>query len=102
MNISQEARDAAADLVNAAEDHVTAARIRAGIVDSHDFAQAFQRAIDAAHARGVAEIRNSSVIEFLLGEGPLDGCHFGEKPDHECGQFWWRKHLLAAIREQDQ
>jgi len=93
MNISQEARDAAYAWLVA---NYNPSNIRIAL------AEAFQRAIDAAHARGVAEIRNSSVIEFLLGEGPLDGCHFGEKPDHECGQFWWRKHLLAAIREQDQ
>lgn len=37
--------------------------------------------------------RAKVVIAFLRGEGPLDGCHFGEKPQGERGNFWWRKHL---------
>lgn len=32
------------------------------------------------------------VIDFLLGEGTLDGWGYGEKPD-KTGAFWWRKHL---------
>lgn len=38
------------------------------------------------------------VVAFLLGEGPLDGVWFGEKPVGERGQYWWRKHLRAASR----
>lgn len=38
------------------------------------------------------------LYDFLLGQGPLDGMHFG---DHQMrgkykAQFWWRKHLRAA------
>lgn len=39
----------------------------------------------------------SEVINFLMGIGPLEGCHFGEKPPTERGNFWWRKHLIASI-----
>lgn len=41
------------------------------------------------------------VVNFLHGAGPLDGCHFGEKPPKERGQYWWRKHLpmLKAAEE---
>lgn len=40
------------------------------------------------------------VAAFLLGEGPLEGAHFGEKhPTHQ-GNFWWRKHLRAALAAQ--
>lgn len=40
----------------------------------------------------------SEVIAFLQGEGPLQGVWFGEKPEGERGNFWWRKHLRAAMR----
>jgi hypothetical protein len=43
-----------------------------------------------------ASERLREVIAFLLGEAPLDGCWFGEKPENERGNFWWRKHLRAA------
>ncbi|KEZ17137.1 hypothetical protein CP98_03635 [Sphingobium yanoikuyae] len=36
------------------------------------------------------------LLAFLCGDGPLDGHYFGEKPDHERGNFWWRKALRAA------
>ena len=36
------------------------------------------------------------LLAFLCGDGPLDGHYFGEKPEHERGNFWWRKHLRAA------
>lgn len=37
------------------------------------------------------------VFKFLMGEGTLDGVHFGEKPEGERGQFWWRTHLRSAL-----
>lgn len=39
----------------------------------------------------------SDVFKFLLGEGPLDGAWFGERPKGERGDFWWRKHLRAEV-----
>lgn len=39
------------------------------------------------------------VLSFLYGVGDLNGCGFGEKPDGERGNFWWRKHLRAAFPE---
>jgi hypothetical protein len=36
------------------------------------------------------------LLAFLCGDGPLDGHYFGEKPEHERGNFWWRKALRAA------
>lgn len=36
------------------------------------------------------------LFAFLCGDGPLDGHWFGEKPEHERGNFWWRKALRAA------
>jgi hypothetical protein len=35
------------------------------------------------------------VLAFLRGTGPLDGVWFGDRPDGERGNFWWRKHLSA-------
>ena len=37
------------------------------------------------------------MIAFLMGEGPLEGCHFGERPEGERGNFWWRKRLRAML-----
>jgi hypothetical protein len=51
----------------------------------------------AGEAERLRELRNAPVIEFLLGQGPLHGCHFGEKPDNERGNFWWRRHLRQAL-----
>ncbi|WIA54292.1 hypothetical protein N6H05_14595 [Sphingobium sp. WTD-1] len=36
------------------------------------------------------------MLAFLCGDGPLEGYYFGEKPEHERGNFWWRKHLREA------
>jgi hypothetical protein len=45
-------------------------------------------------------IPQPEVFAFLLGEGPLEGTHFGDKhPTHQ-GNFWWRKHLRAALAAQ--
>jgi len=40
------------------------------------------------------------VAKFLLGEVALDGVWFGDKHPTENGNFWWRKHLRAALSEQ--
>jgi len=39
----------------------------------------------------------NDVFKFLLGEGPLNGVWFGERPEGERGDFWWRKHLRAEV-----
>ena len=39
------------------------------------------------------------VLAFLQGAAPLDGVWFGEKPDGERGQFWWRKYLPPAPQQ---
>lgn len=33
----------------------------------------------------------AEVFEFLMGQGPLEGCHFGEHHPERRGLFWWRK-----------
>lgn len=45
----------------------------------------------------LAAVKGNPVFKFLLGEGPLNGCHFSERPDGERGNYWWRKHLRAAL-----
>lgn len=37
-----------------------------------------------------------TVINFLMGDGPLNGFQFGETPEG-AGKYWWRKHLRAAL-----
>ena len=57
------------------------------------------RAISAAlsnKAEGEVD-PNAPVFKYLLGEGPLDGYHFGEPHETERGYLWWRKHLRAAL-----
>jgi hypothetical protein len=39
----------------------------------------------------------SVVAAFLLGEGPLQGVWYGERPEGERCKYWWRIHLRAAI-----
>ena len=41
------------------------------------------------------------VAAFLLGEGELDGVGFGDPHPTERGNYWWRKHLRAALAQQD-
>jgi hypothetical protein len=45
------------------------------------------RALEAVHA-------------FLLGEGELEGCWYGDKLDTHRGHWWWRDNLRAAIAGQ--
>lgn len=33
------------------------------------------------------------LFDFLVGEGPLYGCWFGDRPADAKGAFWWRKEL---------
>lgn len=37
-----------------------------------------------------------TVINFLMGDGPINGFQFGETPEG-AGKYWWRKHLRAAL-----
>jgi hypothetical protein len=41
----------------------------------------------------------SEVVEFLLGNGPLDGVWFGDPHPSMPGKFWWRWYLRAVIPE---
>lgn len=43
----------------------------------------------------------AAVIAFLKGAGPLEGVWFGDKPETERGQFWWRKHLPNVAQSSD-
>lgn len=36
------------------------------------------------------------VIDFIMGEGPLDGFHFGERPA-SLPPYWWRSRIRAMI-----
>ena len=49
--------------------------------------------------RDATKIVAEPVFKFLLGEGELEGCGFGEKPEGERGNYWWRKHLRKALAE---
>ena len=43
------------------------------------------------------------VVKFLLGEGELDGCWFGQtQPVGAIGPYWWRKYLREAWRNRCQ
>jgi hypothetical protein len=48
----------------------------------------------------VSQEPTADVFKFLLGEGELDGCSFGERNEAHRGNFWWRKHLRRALAEQ--
>lgn len=37
------------------------------------------------------------VVEFLLGNEPLDGVWYGERHPKEPGAYWWRKYLREVI-----
>lgn len=39
-------------------------------------------------------------LDFLLGQGALEGFWFGDKPATEKGQFWWRSRLRALSAQQ--
>ena len=45
----------------------------------------------------VEEAVEHPVFKFLLGEGELEGCSFGELRDCFAGDFWWRKCLREAL-----
>jgi len=40
-----------------------------------------------------------AVVEFLLGEGPLDGVWYGDEHPTNPRPYWWRKHIRAALAE---
>lgn len=52
---------------------------------------------EATPASTGAEPTHHPVFAFLLGEGELDGCRFGERPKHGVEEFWWRRHLRDAL-----
>ncbi len=43
-----------------------------------------------------------AVVEFLLGEGPLDGVWYGDEHPTNPRPYWWRKHIRAALAEPEQ
>ena len=47
-------------------------------------------------AKGAGDLL-APVFQFLLGEGPLRGVHFGDRHPDERGAYWWRKDLRAAL-----
>jgi hypothetical protein len=52
-----------------------------------------QAALATQEALGLVLVP-AEVLRFLRGDGPLEGCWFGDRKD---GQgFWWRKHLPAS------
>jgi hypothetical protein len=38
-----------------------------------------------------------TMFAFLLGEGEIDGCSFGDTHPTYPGKFWWRAHLRSAM-----
>lgn len=50
-------------------------------------------------AKGAGD-KLAPVFQFLLGEGPLRGVHFGDRHPDERGAYWWRKDLRNALAAQ--
>ena len=49
-----------------------------------------------------ADTKLDTVIKFLMGEAALDGVWFGDSDtDNPRPRYWWRKHLRAAIEQQE-
>ena len=67
-------------------EYVEAARAAIAYIRRNVMTVEFQ---DAREALATAD----EALLFLMGFGPLEGCHFGEKPPHERGAFWWRSRL---------
>ena len=40
---------------------------------------------------------SDDVFKFLLGEGPLEGVHFGDESPRAPGRYWWREALREAV-----
>lgn len=76
--------DVAADLSQAKE-----------VWTAGDLADALLAALDEAGVRLKTDRElvaiPTEVFEFLMGQGPLEGCHFGERHPERRGLFWWRK-----------
>lgn len=62
-----------------------------GVITSKEWLQRNYKTIEAALSQPVP--MDEQVRQFLLGVGKLEGCKFGEKPETERGNFWWRKYL---------
>jgi hypothetical protein len=58
------------------------------------------QAIQAIEQMAENDARLTTVHRFLLGEGPLDGAWFGERPAGK-PQYWWRNELRAARAAQE-
>jgi hypothetical protein len=56
-----------------------------------------QAALDAQRAMGLVLV-SAELVEFLRGAGPLDGYHFGDRPNGH--GFWWRRHLPSIAATQ--
>lgn len=56
-----------------------------------------QPVVHPARPRDEEVERLAEVVAFLLGEGELDGCWYGEAPSTARGAFWWRNHLRGAF-----
>jgi hypothetical protein len=51
---------------------------------------------ETSNALGDVVAVPKDVIDFLMGEGELQGAWYGEQPDGENGEWFWRKHLRKA------
>ncbi len=56
--------------------------------------------LDSELAKYTEQGPTADVFKFLLGEGELEGCSFGEKPSNARGNFWWRTHLRKALSKE--
>jgi hypothetical protein len=104
MNISQEARDAAADQLENLDQWLAAARIRFGSYDNHPLVQAIQRAIDAARAQLAESLLDPATVHVNTLAGRI-----AKLPPAQIWHIYGRELLTdmpddiaAAIREQDQ
>ena len=75
-------------------------RLRAAAHGGHKLLEEAAAALEAAREdaermKGGGVVLPRYFLDFLLGQGPLEGFWFGDKPATEKGQFWWRSRLRA-------
>lgn len=72
-------------------------------VDVIGILSALRQAADwrrSASSHTASSVVSHPVFAFLLGEGPLDGFHFGDfDTSRPRPRFWWRAHLREALAE---
>jgi len=60
-------------------------------------AAAYGKQAHAGADEATAELKQ--VVDFLMGESPLEGVAYGERHPTKAGAFWWRLNLRAALHK---